>query len=416
MTAFAVCLLAIVLVAPRGIAASEPAADPSAVAKWDAIAFRTVALLGASAQLYQGITSAAVYNAVVTIDERYEEYVDQPSPKEHASPEVAVAAAAFKVLRTLFPEQGDALRADYDASLAAVPDGAAKVRGDRVGRNAARAILQLREDDGRNDPSIPSPFGTDPGQWPGAAPNATVGPMAFPWLGFVDPLTIESPTQFSLHGPDALDSAAYAADLAEVQAKGAATDSTRTAAQTRNAWFYSDNVIRQHVEARALLIQSEGLDIVEAARMNAVANMSAADAAIACWRAKYDHNLWRPFTAIRTTTDPNWNSLIPAPPYPDYTSGHACLSGAYSESYDFLFPDGFELVLKTAVPGAAKVQPPPPGTVTTRIYTDTDVYDRQTMNARIQLGIHFRRAMTDGNALGHRVAAWALDRYFEPES
>ena len=40
--------------------------------------------------------------------------------------------------------------------------------------------------------------------------------------------------------------------------------------------------------------------------------------------------------------------------------------------------------------------------------------DRDTMNARIWLGIHFRTAMTDGNQLGHRVSHWALGHYFQP--
>jgi hypothetical protein len=37
-------------------------------------------------------------------------------------------------------------------------------------------------------------------------------------------------------------------------------------------------------------------------------------------------------------------------------------------------------------------------------YPNTDVYDTETMNARIWNGFHFRTAMTDGNALGHAVA------------
>jgi hypothetical protein len=36
------------------------------------------------------------------------------------------------------------------------------------------------------------------------------------------------------------------------------------------------------------------------------------------------------------------------------------------------------------------------------------------MNARIWLGIHFRTAMTDGNALGHAVAAFAAANTFAP--
>ena len=41
--------------------------------------------------------------------------------------------------------------------------------------------------------------------------------MAVPWLGFVDPLVIDSATQFAPPGPDPVDSAAYAVDFNEVK-------------------------------------------------------------------------------------------------------------------------------------------------------------------------------------------------------
>ena len=221
--AMAVGLLSIAVVAPPGVAVPDTANDPAEVAKWDAIAIRTAGALGAGAQLYLGMSSAAVYNAVVTIEGRFEPYTEQAPAKAHASTQAAVASAAHKVLRTLFPDQAAAIDADYEASIAAIPNGVGKVHGIRVGENAARAILQLREDDGRMDPSIVQTGGSDPGEWPGAAPNATASPMALAWLGFVDPLLIDSPTQFALHGPEKLDSAAYeTVDLAEVQAIGAA--------------------------------------------------------------------------------------------------------------------------------------------------------------------------------------------------
>jgi hypothetical protein len=40
--------------------------------------------------------------------------------------------------------------------------------------------------------------------------------------------------------------------------------------------------------------------------------------------------------------------------------------------------------------------------------------DAETMDARIWLGFHFRKAMTDGNRLGHQVSDWTADHYFRP--
>lgn len=50
----------------------------------------------------------------------------------------------------------------------------------------------------------------------------------------------------------------------------------------------------------------------------------------------------------------------------------------------------------------------------TRTFHDTGELDAETMGARIWLGIHFRTAMTDGNALGNAVADHVAANYFQP--
>jgi hypothetical protein len=53
-------------------------------------------------------------------------------------------------------------------------------------------------------------------------------------------------------------------------------------------------------------------------------------------------------------------------------------------------------------------------TGTSRHYDTADSLDEETMNARIWLGIHFRKGMTDGNQLGHDVSNWGITHYFQP--
>jgi hypothetical protein len=104
-----------------------------------------------------------------------------------------------------------------------------------------------------------------------------------------------------------------------------------------------------------------------------------------------------------TTADPTWTPLVVNPPYPDYPSGHACLTGATSNGLAALFgARHIDLMVSSAVTG------------TTRQYRTAQDLDWDTMNARIWLGIHFRTAMTDGNQLGHRVSHWTLRHYFQP--
>jgi hypothetical protein len=413
-----VVMAALLLATPAGLTspaqATPPVArDPAVITTWDAIAVRTIVVQGLKpppvAQLYLGFVSAAIYNAVVTIDGRFTPYTTQPRAHAHASPEAAAATAAYRVLSVYFPASAEQLTVDYQASLAQIPNGVGKVHGIRVGEDAARAIVRLREGDGR-DANITLNVAPGPGVWRPTPP--AFAPMLAPWLGFVRPLLLASPTQIPLAGPDPLTSTAYTRDFNEVKAVGAAASTTRTPAQTETARFWNDLLPVQYQAAFRDLATRHRLDIDHSARMLAILNMTAADAAIACWRGKYDFPFWRPSTAIQladsdgnpaTTADPTWTPLVANPPYPDYPSGHACLTGATANGLGSLLgAQNIDLVVSSAVTG------------TTRHYSTEDMLNQDTMNARVWLGIHFRKAVVDGNQLGHRVSRWALQHYFQP--
>jgi hypothetical protein len=410
-------LAALLLATPAALARPAQAGprvarDPAVIRTWNAIAVRTIVVQGLKpppvAQLYLGFVSAAVYNAVVTIDGRFTPYASQPRPPAHASPEAAAAAAAYRVLSVYFPASAGQLTVDYQASLAQIPDGVAKSSGIRVGEEAARAIVRLREGDGR-DAAITLDVAPAPGVWRPTPP--AFAPMLAPWLGFVRPLLLASPTQLPLPGPDPLTSTAYTQDFDEVKAVGAAASAIRTPAQTDTARFWNDNVPVQYQAAFRELATRHRRDIDHSARLFAILNMTAADAVIACWRVKYGTAYWRPSTAIQladtdgnpaTTVDPTWTPLVANPPYPEYPSGHACLTGATANGLSYLLgPQHIDLVVSSAVTG------------TTRHYVTEDTLNQDTMNARVWLGIHFRRAVVDGNSLGHQVSRWALRHYFQ---
>jgi hypothetical protein len=119
----AVLLLAAAPAPARSAVSAPPVArDPAVITTWDTIAVRTIIVEGQKpppvAQLYLGFVSAAVYNAVVTIDGRFAPYTTQPRPHGPASPEAAAATAAHRVLSHYFPASADRLFADYQASLA----------------------------------------------------------------------------------------------------------------------------------------------------------------------------------------------------------------------------------------------------------------------------------------------------------
>jgi hypothetical protein len=393
-------------------------ADPAVITTWDAIAVRTVAVEGgkppAVGQLYLGFMSAAVYDAVLATEGDYGSHdgTSYGHRRQQASAPAAAATAAYRILGFYFPASAAALAADYQASLTAIPDGRAKDNGIAIGQAAAARIELLRQGDGRDDASIAYPSAPAPGVWRPTPPP--LGPFVAPWVGFVRPLVLSSPTQIALHGPDPLTSRRYARDFDEVKAFGSATNSVRTPEQTENALFWSDNVQVQYQAGFRDLATRHGLDIVRSARMFALLNVSTADALISCWRAKFDFAFWRPITAIRladtdgnpaTTPDPTWTPLIGTPAYPDYPSGHACLTGATTAGLSALFGHRhIDLTVSSAV------------TKTTRHYESARELNEDTMNARIWLGLHFRRAMTDGNQLGQDVTSYVVRNAFHRAS
>jgi hypothetical protein len=236
--------------------------------------------------------------------------------------------------------------------------------------------------------------------------------MLVPWLGFVRPLALRSPTQIRLPGPDKLKSRAYARDFAEVKATGAMTGSTRTPAQTETALFWSANSVLQYQQALQDQVTKRGWSIVRSARAFALLGTGTADALIGCWRSKYDYVFWRPITAIRladtdgnraTRPDRTWTPLIQTPPYSDYLSGHACVSGATTQTFGYLFgARSLDLVVSSSVTG------------TTRHFNSLKALDAETMNARIWLGLHFRKAMDDGNWIGRRTADYTMRHALTP--
>jgi membrane-associated phospholipid phosphatase len=76
------------------------------------------------------------------------------------------------------------------------------------------------------------------------------------------------------------------------------------------------------------MIRNHHLNLYDAATMMAKVGIAENDAGIVCWRAKFNYNLIRPITFIRSYIDPSWTPLIVTPPFPSYTSGHSSFSGA----------------------------------------------------------------------------------------
>ena len=194
------------------------------------------------------------------------------------------------------------------------------------------------------------------------------------------------------------------------------TPSTRTPTETHNAVFWQSAggpALLWNGAARGLVNDpSHGVDVLDAARLLAMMNLSAADAAINCWNDKYHFDFWRPWQAIRqadldgnTATEavPNWTPLFTAP-YPDHVSGHLCLDGAHLHTLQLFFgtDDMRFAVTSSQFPGE------------TRFFDRFSQPLNEITDARVWAGLHFRTADDQGRELGIDVADYMAVNYFQP--
>jgi hypothetical protein len=368
-----------------------------------------------------------VYDAVNAIDRGYQPYLAQPSSYPTDSKEAATAAAAYRVLvgfpdlPGLFPSQQPALQQIYDAYIAGLPDypPGSRDNGVAIGNATARAMLINRQNDGRFGPP-PTLYPPAPGIWRPTPPNFANDPA--PWVGNVRPFLVPSVEMLRTDGPNALTSDAYTEDFNEIKEIGSLTSITRTPDQTDAAIFWQDHLHAFMNRLFRNLVLSRGVNIVDSARLFAMENLAAADAAIGCWNDKYYWQFWRPITAIReadtdgnpnTEADPPWLPLFdpatpvcnpPAlvtPPFPDHPSGHACGTSAFVHTLQNFF--GTDRIAVTATSNKS---------CTSRSFERfSDILD-EVIDARVWAGIHFRTADTQGALLGRKVADYLRGHYF----
>jgi hypothetical protein len=233
----------------------------------------------------------------------------------------------------------------------------------------------------------------------------------------VRPFTFVDPAQFRPDGPDPFTSERWVSDFNEVKAYGGKDSTVRTPEQTDVAHFWSENPYVHWNRNLFNLATARGLDIRDTARLLAMAGTTASDAAIAGIEAKYFYRSWRPRTAIPraaedghpdTAPDPAWAPLLSVN-HPEYPSGHSFVSAALTRGLTEVFgtPE-VEWTIETskaAVPKLVQSQ---------RTYHNLNGVLAEINDARVWAGLHYRSSMTDGFALGDRVAAHVTEHYFRP--
>jgi hypothetical protein len=341
------------------------------------------------------ILHIAMFEAVNAIERRYAPYRLNLAADGNTSKEAAAAAAGHDVLLSLHPDRKADLDATLEKLLAGIPEGEPKAKGMALGQKAAADIIALRANDGSDVQESYRPA-TRPGVYVPTAPviSSTVGGFT-PWV-------MTSGAQFRPAPPPAFDSATWTRDLNEIRELGARNSSKRTAEQTTIArfWFLtgartSNPIIHQVAKAKEL-------DIVDSARLFALASMAGIDAYIAVFDAKYAYNFWRPVTAIRnadqtgntaTPRDASWLPLGDTPPHPEYPCAHCITSAAVAAVLKGVVGESIGEITLTS--------PTAPGV--TRRWTRLEDYNDEVSNARIYAGFHYRFSTVVGQDMGRKI-------------
>jgi hypothetical protein len=356
------------------------------------------------------IAQLAMFDAVnAVLDGSYRPFASKPVSVPGASPEAAAIGAAHIVALNEFPTKTLEIDSAYRTSIAGVTASPEAIdSGVMVGEAAANAVLAARIGDHRNDPEFE---GYSPGSGPGVwipTPPAFGNPQT-PFLQFVTPFGYDDPARFRPHAPPALDSRTYTIDYNEITDLGRATETSRATDQSATALFWSPSASALwSANVRSL---ASNMDLLSAARFEAIGIAAVTNALIACWDAKYTYMFWRPVSAIRagdtdgnskTEPDPVWAPFIITPSHPEYPAAHTTVGASVLGFYTVWFGTD-QLSLAFRGNGGA-----------VRYYTNVKEIHAEEGNARVWGGMHWRNSTKVGTAVGSRVGKYTATHLLKP--
>ncbi len=182
----------------------------------------------------------------------------------------------------------------------------------------------------------------------------------------------------------------------------AVLDSTRR----QVALFWADNPVAtgtpgfHWISVVNQMIARRDLTAAESAELYALTSLAIADAFIGCWKEKYRSMVVRPVSWMQRVVDPEFTSVIPSPPFPEYTSGHSVQSAAAVQVLKRFVGDTVPFIDSTQVDVG---QPARPFANFTEALNEVAV-------SRVWAGVHYVPAVVDGVAQGVCIGERVLTR------
>lgn len=152
-----------------------------------------------------------------------------------------------------------------------------------------------------------------------------------------------------------------------------------------------------------VLIENQLTDVLDlklerASMMYALVGISLGDSFISAWSLKYQINLIRPVSYIQKYIDPNWQSFIASPGFPEYPSGHSVVSEAAAEVLTRMFGT-IAFMDRSGQKHNLGV----------RSFTSFEAAASEAAISRLYGGIHYRAAIENGMKQGRCIGDNVVD-------
>jgi hypothetical protein len=422
----AVALLFLLTFSASVRAAEEPAND--VLASWYLLTLQLVRHtptysppVASRALAYLGITAfeavATGTQKLVSLSGQLRELEDVPqrAPGKSYDEAIVINAAMAHAAQNLFSNTGPSgqralqkLEAKLTARLSAGVEPDVVVRSQTYGRTVAAQILKWSRTDGGSVVSnmgFPTKYDLPSGaeRW---VPTSTIAQQQTPLLpawGRNRSFAMPDSAACALPGPPP-----YSEDKTSFFYREArevyGVSRNLSPEQRAIARFWSDDPMLSptppgHWISIALqILNHENANLEHNVELLARLGVALADSFIACWQTKYEYDLLRPVTYIRRLIDPQWESFINTPPFPEYPSGHSTQSAAAAAVLTFMFGEKYAFEDRTHERDG----------LASRSYASFWAAAKEAGQSRLYGGIHFRTAIERGFDQGRCVSAFAI--------
>lgn len=148
---------------------------------------------------------------------------------------------------------------------------------------------------------------------------------------------------------------------------------------------------------------SQNVSQAAASEIIAITAISIADGFISCWDLKYETNLVRPETYIRSHIDSKWEPILETPPFPEHTSGHSVVSGAASVVLTKMLGSNFSFTDSTEVRFG----------LPSRTFSSFYEASSEAAISRLYGGIHYAPAIDLGLKQGKEIGDFISNKLIE---